>query len=93
MNLERAIGDFTRHLAGERGFSENTVRSYRSDLAALTTFAETRAVTEVSGLDLELLRDWLWQSSSEGLVKSTLARRGASARAFSSWLADRKSVV
>ena len=87
MLLDRAIADFTRHLGGERGFSENTVRSYRSDLAALTVFAETRGVTDTARIDLELLRDWLWQSSSEGLAKSTLARRGASARAFSSWLA------
>jgi len=87
MDLVRAIGDFTRHLAGERGFSENTVRSYCSDLAALTVFAETRGVTEVGGITLELLRDWLWQSSTDGLAKSTLARRGATARAFSAWLA------
>ena len=88
MHLERAIGDFTRHLAGERGFSENTVRSYRSDLAALAAFAEARAVSEVAGVDLELLRDWLWQSSTDGLAKSTLARRSAAARAFTAWLAS-----
>jgi integrase/recombinase XerC len=75
---------FARHLGGERGFSEHTVRSYRSDLLGLAQFAEARGATE---LDLELLRDWLWTASEQGLAKSTLARRSAAARAFGAWLA------
>jgi integrase/recombinase XerC len=84
MDLERHVDGFARHLAGERGFSANTVRSYRSDLASLVVFAESRGAAE---LDLDLLRDWLWQSSTDGLAKSTLARRSAAARSFSAWLA------
>ena len=84
MDLGRAVDSFARHLADERGFSANTVRSYRSDLTALVAFAEARGAT---ALDLDLLRDWLWQSSIDGLAKSTLARRSAAARAFSAWLA------
>ncbi|MET0806338.1 MAG: site-specific integrase, partial [Lacisediminihabitans sp.] len=32
VHLERAVDDYAAHLAAERGFSEHTVRSYRSDL-------------------------------------------------------------
>ena len=87
MTLETHVAAFARHLGGERGFSENTVRSYRSDLLGLVEFAEARGVTEAADLDLELLRDWLWRASEDGLAKSTLARRSATARAFSAWLA------
>jgi len=87
VSLEQHVADFTRHLAGERGFSANTVRSYGSDLAALAAFAAERGANSADAIDLELLRDWLWQSSVDGLAKSTLARRSAAARAFSAWLA------
>ena len=87
MSLTQHVAAFATHLAGERGFSANTVRSYSSDLASLVAFAESRGVVDAAGVDLDLLRDWLWQSSTDGLAKSTLARRSAAARAFTSWLA------
>jgi integrase/recombinase XerC len=87
VQLERAINDFAVYLSAERGFSEHTVRSYGSDLRHLVAFAESRGVESVGQLDLELLRDWLWQGSNAGLAKSTLARRSAAARALSGWLA------
>lgn len=37
-------------------------------------------------LDLETLRDWLWQGSNAGLAASTLARHAAAARGFTRWL-------
>jgi len=97
MRVDRAIGEFTHHLDAERGFSPHTVRAYRADLTALADFIaatarpalsrtdETGATIDV--IELELLRDWLWQGSESGLSKSTLARRSASARAFTAWLA------
>lgn len=87
MTLESAVHDFTRHLAAERGFSGHTVRSYRSDLAGLVEFAGEHGVTTPGELTLELLRDWLWHGSRAGLAKATLARRAASARGFTAWLA------
>jgi integrase/recombinase XerC len=85
--LERAVNDFAVYLAAERGFSVHTVRSYRSDLADLVSFAATRGVAATDRLDLEFFRDWLWEGSKKGLAKSTLARRSAAARSLSSWLA------
>ncbi len=84
--IERATHDFAVYLSAERGFSAHTVRSYRADLADLTRFAATRGVTSVDGIDLELLRDWLWDGSNSGLAKSTLARRSAAARSLSGWM-------
>jgi len=91
VDLQRTVDDFASYLAADRGFSEHTVRSYRSDLTQLVAFAEERGATGPEDLDLELLRDWLWRSSQDGLAKSTLARRAASARSLSSWLARTKA--
>lgn len=87
VELQRTVDDFASHLAAERGFSEHTVRSYHSDLTRLAQFAAERGATSPDDIDLELLRDWLWRSSQQGLAKSTLARRAASARSFTAWLA------
>lgn len=87
MTLEQAVGDFARHLAEERGFSAHTVRSYRSDLSGLVEFAGGHGVVIPGEVTLELLRDWLWHGSRAGLAKATLARRAASARGFTAWLA------
>jgi len=85
--LERAVTDFAVYLSAERGFSAHTVRSYRSDLGDLARFSSERGVESTERLDLELLRDWLWDGSTRGLAKSTLARRSAAARSLSVWLA------
>lgn len=89
MTLDRAVDDFSRYLSAERGFSPNTVRSYRADLARLSEFAEKQGVDGSQGFTLDLLRDWLWQGTQDGLAKSTLARRSAAVRAFSAWQAKR----
>jgi integrase/recombinase XerC len=86
VQLTRAVDDFAAHLAVERGFSEHTIRGYRSDLDDLVAFAAGRGVVEAGDVDLELLRDWLWRASERGLAKSSLARRAAAARALGRWL-------
>jgi len=91
VDLQRTVDDFASYLAADRGFSEHTVRSYRSDLTQLVAFAEGRGATAAADLDLELLRDWLWHSSQGGLAKSTLARRAASARSLTAWLSRTKA--
>jgi integrase/recombinase XerC len=87
VKLARALDDFVMYLAAERGFSGNTVRSYRSDLGQLSLFARSRGVDEADHITLELLRDWLWQGSQAGLARSTLARRSAAVRGLTVWLA------
>lgn len=93
MELQRTVDDFAAYIAAERGFSEHTVRAYRSDLTQLVAFAGDRGATESADLDLELLRDWLWRGSQDGAAKSTLARRAAAARSLTAWLARTDSTA
>jgi len=87
VQLECAVDEFAVYLAAERGFSAHTVRSYRSDLGQLSSFAHSRGVDEAENISLELLRDWLWQGTLAGLARSTIARRSAAVRSLTSWLA------
>ncbi|MEX3506100.1 tyrosine recombinase XerC [Corynebacterium sp. LK2590] len=78
--LAEAIEDFAEHQRLVEGKSAATVRGYRSDLLDLSrtvgTFAEFR---------LNALRAWLAEAVSQGKARSTLARRTAAVRAFSTW--------
>jgi len=102
VDLRQAIDEFALYLTAERGYSPQTVRAYRADLAQLREFAGSRAIEDsdalsrdalpldaptLDALTLELLRDWLWQGAQAGLAKATLARHSATARSFSAWTA------
>jgi integrase/recombinase XerC len=86
MELLTAVDRFIDASVAERGLSTNTVRAYRSDLAAFCGFAAGQGTTTTDRVGLELLRDWVWHGSREGLSRSTLARRSAAVRSFSAWL-------
>ncbi|NUJ86936.1 tyrosine recombinase XerC [Plantibacter sp. MCCC 1A11337] len=86
MDIWSSIDGFSEHLASERRLSPQTVRAYASDLRQLADFATGRDVELVDGVTLDLLRDWLWAASEAGSSKATLARRTATAKAWSAWL-------
>ncbi len=77
---------FARHLARERDRSPHTTRAYVSDVVALLDHATRMQITELSAaLELTVLRSWLGRMRSTGAARSTLARRAAAARTFSTW--------
>ena len=86
MTLDACRDAFVNYLAHERSLSANTVKAYGGDVAELNDFAATHGVENADDLTLAVLRDWLWRSAEAGLTKTTLARRAASARAFTAWM-------
>ncbi len=85
MRVSEAAAAFTVHLSRVRRLSPATVRAYRSDLADL---ARSSADPEVTEVDLEVLRDWLWRATQRGDARSTLARRTAAVRSFFAWATE-----
>lgn len=83
--MSDALAGFESHLSAGRGYSKNTVKGYLTDVADFATFLSNKAVTETSGISLDLLRDWLWQVSESGLSKATLARKSAAIKSFCAW--------
>ena len=81
-----ALAAFRRHLDAERALSRHTVRAYHGDIQALLDYARANAgIDEPAGLDLNILRGWLASQHQAGAARATLARRGAAARAFTSF--------
>jgi len=76
---------FRRHLALERGRSSHTVRAYCGDVALLLEHAARLGLTSPAELDLGVLRSWLARLRSSGVARTTMARRGSSARVFTAW--------
>lgn len=82
------VDRFERHLSWERALSAHTVRAYVGDVVALLEHVQStagKAATDVSELDLAVLREWLSAQRERGIGRTTLARRVAAARTFTTW--------
>lgn len=88
-----ALDAFLAHLTDERRCSPHTVRAYAGDLISLGVFCRGQGVRDPSDLSLAALRAWLADLSGQGRARSTIARRAASARSFTSWCQQRGLMV
>lgn len=74
------IEEFAAHLSAQRRLSVHTVRGYTSDLVQLSEHAGG-----LRRISLAVLRTWLAELHAAGLSRSTLSRKTASVRAFTTW--------
>jgi len=90
MILERAIEEFDRHMAVERNLSDQTRKSYLSDLRQFQAFLEGRSESKErrSGVptDPMLIRSFLASLYKEHLRKVTVSRKVAALRSFYRYL-------
>jgi integrase/recombinase XerC len=85
-DLAETLDAYRRHLVSERDVSVHTVRAYLGDILDLLNHASRMRCTQVAALDIGVLRSWLAAQQSRGVSRKTLARRGAAARGFTTWL-------
>ncbi len=83
--LAAALAAFERHLGSGRSLSPHTVRAYVGDVRSLLEHASREGVDTPNGLGLTELRGWLAIQHESGAARATLARRGATARAFTAF--------
>jgi integrase/recombinase XerC len=88
-DLLDALDQFVTHLGVELGRSPNTVRAYAGDVRRLLQHARAQGVVSLRDLELADLRGWLALEGAQGHSRSTLARRAAAARVFTSWATTR----
>lgn len=86
MDTRQAINRYADELHSGRGLSANTIKAYVTDIEEFCAFLELRQITQPQQIDIELLRDWLFDGTERGLAKSTLARKSAAVRSFTAWL-------
>ncbi|MEY4301175.1 MAG: hypothetical protein RJA30_326 [Actinomycetota bacterium] len=80
------IDRFIVNLASAKGYSVNTQRAYTSDLTELLAHLNHLGRGQTQEIQLEDLRDWLYRVTEAGAAKSTVARKSAAVRAFTTWL-------
>jgi integrase/recombinase XerC len=83
--LARALADFERHLTSERNLSRHTVRAYLGDVTGLLLRLGQEGGTELTQLDIQVLRSWLAVQHAAGQARTSIARRAAAARAFTAF--------
>jgi integrase/recombinase XerC len=94
VTLDEAIQGFTRHLEAERRASPRTVEEYTADLRGLERYTqerESKALSDVTAIDVYLLRGWLGVLARKH-APSSIARKVAAARTFMRWMRRRKYV-
>jgi integrase/recombinase XerC len=94
MDADSVLAEFSRHLTAERGLSPHTVRAYLGDVRSLLEHAARDTAGCPAGLDLRVLdlsvlRGWLAAQYAAGQARNSLARRAASARAFTAFACSR----
>lgn len=83
--FQRLVEDFGKYVTAERGRSRHTARAYAADLNSLFGYAAADGASELSDINLNVLRSWLGYLSESGLARATLARRAATVRTFMGW--------
>ena len=86
--MERFIEKFVKYLEIERHYSKHTLRSYRSDLEALSRFLKKKQPKDITHLDLRRFLASLRQRDS----KRTIVRKLAAIRSFFRFLFREKLV-
>jgi integrase/recombinase XerD len=89
MRIEQAVGRFLRHVAVERGLSDNTLAAYRRDLARYTTHLESVGRIEIGDVTTADVAGFLDRIRGEdGAAASSAARMLSSVRGLHRFLAE-----
>ncbi|HEX5598756.1 MAG TPA: tyrosine recombinase XerC [Micromonosporaceae bacterium] len=83
--MREGIDAFAHHLSYADNRSAHTVRAYVADIVSLLDHACRMGCAVPVELDIAVLRSWLAKLRTLGAARSSLARRAASARTFSTW--------
>jgi len=87
-SLRAATSAFEVHMQQE-GFTENTVKAFRSDLNILARFIGTwTAISDISTADLKRFTHWLVHERDAPCNPKSLARRVTTLKVFFGWLAE-----
>jgi integrase/recombinase XerC len=80
---------YSHYLANEKALSTHTVRAYLGDLDSFVEHLGNNGVTEISDINLPLIRSWLATQQVRGGARTTLSRRATSIRLFTKWATKR----
>jgi len=86
MHWENWLEKYIRHLALERGLSDNTLFAYRNDLLRYVKYLQGKKISRTEQITPLLLQDFIGQLYDIGLGSSSLARNISAIRGFHQFL-------
>ena len=86
VKLDRYVEQFIRTLEVEKGYSKNTLESYRFDLKKYIEFLKSRNVNDFRNVTEELVFEYIKLLNSLNLESSTIARNISSIKSFHKFL-------
>ena len=87
-NLE----EFLDYLKIEKNRSENTLRSYHTDLELLSEFLTNKGITNWDKTNNELIKEWVIDLKKKNISNTTIARRISSVKVFFGFLVKRNFI-
>jgi len=80
------LDSFIQYIGLEKGLSKSTQSSYESDLTQFAEYLDKKSIRSARQIKKEHLTDFLYFKKSRGSSSSSLARMGATLRAFFKFL-------
>jgi integrase/recombinase XerC len=84
---------YSHYLTAEKALSAHTVRAYLGDFDSFFEHLGRNGVTEITEINLPLIRSWLATQQVRGGARTTLSRRAVSVRLFTKWATKRGYMV
>ncbi len=101
IKLQEALDSYRNYLEAERGLSPYTVRNYIMDIIGnyargaekgFIQFLRARQIRSLDDVDRQVMRDYMSWLMSQGVVKSSIARKLSAVRSFYRYLLREKKV-
>jgi len=89
---QEIVEDFIDYLHNEKNRSPNTLRTYKTDIASLMEYSDSKGVKSLKDLSLTTIRSWIAVQSTNGAAPASLARRTSSVRVFTKWLNETNQI-
>ena len=87
MEIAATMAAYGSHVRDERGLAANTVAAYTRDVSELLAFVYGPDAERGDGAEFTLAALRAWLGADATAARTTIARRAASARSFSTWAA------
>lgn len=86
MDWNSLLERFIRHLALERGLSDNTQFAYRNDLSRYVHYLEEKKITRIEQISPQIFQDYILMLYDIGLSGTSMARNFSTLRGFHRFL-------
>jgi len=80
MNIDELIEKYLSEIKNIRRYSNNTIKSYKTDLEEFIVYCIDKQKTDISGMTERFIKSYLMFLSEKNLDKKTIARKLASIR-------------